>query len=132
MRDKIARLFQDGWKHKRIDAELAKAEAKRAVRVEAATRTVRALQQRSNNGAKSLKNNKAHGANASTITSLSKDKERGRARASGEPHASPALGRLIANVVETVPEIELTEEERRRRIARLAELKLSLGMSLAA
>jgi uncharacterized protein YdaU (DUF1376 family) len=68
MRDTMAGLFQDGWKHKRIDGELAKAEAKREARSEAAKRTVRALQKRANNEANSLKNNEAQQANATTVT----------------------------------------------------------------
>jgi uncharacterized protein YdaU (DUF1376 family) len=97
MRDKISRLFHDGWKHKRIDEELAKAGALREKRAEAGragadrtnARYRSAPQKRATNGANPLKNNDANSAFAdtSTVTPI-RDKDISHRRAQAREGAS--------------------------------------------
>jgi uncharacterized protein YdaU (DUF1376 family) len=110
MRDKISRLFHDGWKHKRIEEELAKAQALREKRSDAGkagaqqtnARYYSAPQKRANNGFNPLKNNDAVSAFADTSTvTFSRDNNISPKRAQAREAASQLVELLNRPFAET-------------------------------
>ena len=142
IKDTLADLFQDGWKHKRIDAELAKAERIRAKRSAAGKAAAKKKATFSENFSPKfqtnpLKNNDAASTHddTSTSTHLDKSKWRGQARARGDRHAPPAQGWPAADVVrefkprnDAPPDVPaISEEERFRRKAKVKAAVASFG-----
>lgn len=110
IRDTIAGLFHDGWKHKRIDEELAKAEAVRAKK--SAAGKVSSAARRAN----PLKNNEAvlTPVDTSTITVTKIKTEARQADPKGSAGARFSVAELPTFKVPTVPASGWTLEETRQ------------------